>query len=365
MSPEAASGGWTGWLDHPWGIGAFTHPLTGITYVSIEDISNGKAERYRIDHLDTVQRFEGDFEWTYDTQTIGQWTFDDTLQDSVGRRDGTFVGGAPTYSYSQHGKVLDLDGVNDRVEMPSTTGYSAFTISAWVKATDTTGVNIITRANSTGGVFSAATHSLRINSTGSFEFYVYEPNPGGTPVQHVLTGTTVVQPDVWYHIVGVAENNGMMRLYVNGQEDGTAQSVGVMSSGTDVYHVGDPAFGASGWFDGLIDELRVWDQVLRPGDIQVLYDEAPAERDRYWALDGNLNDSAGTSPGTFNGGSPNYVTGMFGQAIDFDGTDDYLSALDATDPTNYTISAWVKPSDATNVSIITAHVGGRAGGRLL
>lgn len=353
MSPGAATGGWTGWLDHPWGIGAFTHPLTGITYVSISDISNGKAERYRMDNVDTIQRQQGNFQWKYATQTVARWKFDDTLQDTIEHRDGTFFGGTASYVYGQHGKAIDLDGSNDRVEMPSTANYSAYTISAWVNASDTTNVNIIARVSSAGGPLSAAIHSLRINNSGQFEHYLYEPNPGGTAVQHVLTGTTIAQPNVWYHVVGVAQNNGTMRLYVNGQEEGTAQSVGTMYAGTDVFHVGDPAYGASGWLDGLIDDIRVSDQPLRADEVRAIYDEITAERDAYWSLDGNLNDTAGANHATFGGGLPSYATGMFNQAVDFDGIDDYTSAPYTTDAENYTISAWVKPADTTSVGIVT------------
>ena len=38
--------------------------------------------------------------------------------------------------------------------------------------------------------------------------------------------------------------------------------------------------------------------------------------------------------------------------IDLDGTDDYVNIPYSTDPTAYTITAWVKPTDITSVNIV-------------
>ena len=60
-----------------------------------------------------------------------------------------------------------------------------------------------------------------------------------------------------------------------------------------------------------------------------------------WTFNGNANDSGGTNHGTAFG-SPAYVTGKIGQAVDLDGTDDYI---DLPDPVGRareaTIATWV------------------------
>ncbi|RYD36097.1 MAG: hypothetical protein EOP85_18510, partial [Verrucomicrobiaceae bacterium] len=60
-----------------------------------------------------------------------------------------------------------------------------------------------------------------------------------------------------------------------------------------------------------------------------------------WALDNNPSDSVGSNPATVFGG-PGYVAGKVGQAIDLDGTDDYV---DIPDPIGRlretTIATWV------------------------
>ena len=73
----------------------------------------------------------------------------------------------------------------------------------------------------------------------------------------------------------------------------------------------------------------------------------------YWPFDGNLSDIAGTAGGTFVGGQPSYQRGQIGQAISFDGVDDYVDIPSPTNPALYTISAWVKPLRTSDAGVVT------------
>jgi len=64
----------------------------------------------------------------------------------------------------------------------------------------------------------------------------------------------------------------------------------------------------------------------------------------YWQFEGNTNDSAGANHGTATGG-PTFVAGKIGQAINFDGVDDYVNcgtaaSLDITG--EITVACWIK-----------------------
>ncbi len=64
----------------------------------------------------------------------------------------------------------------------------------------------------------------------------------------------------------------------------------------------------------------------------------------YWKFEGNTNDETGVNNGTI-AGNPQYVTGVQGQALDFDGDGDYVEfpAEQQTicDGCNFTISSWI------------------------
>ncbi|RYD27286.1 MAG: hypothetical protein EOP87_21395, partial [Verrucomicrobiaceae bacterium] len=68
----------------------------------------------------------------------------------------------------------------------------------------------------------------------------------------------------------------------------------------------------------------------------------PAENvDVRYNFDGNTNDALGTAHAMATGG-PTYVTGKSGQAIDLDGTDDFVTApYNVGNSTDITVAAWI------------------------
>jgi len=74
----------------------------------------------------------------------------------------------------------------------------------------------------------------------------------------------------------------------------------------------------------------------------------------YWKLDEvvgtTVSDASGALNTGTNVGATINQTGQVDQAYSFV-TNDYITILDATDPTVYTIVVWVKPTDVTSVNI--------------
>ena len=92
--------------------------------------------------------------------------------------------------------------------------------------------------------------------------------------------------------------------------------------------------------------------------ILTMVDASSADMVGHWKFDGDLNDSFGQADGTFNGGSPAYVTGRIGQGIDFDGVSQFVH-IHSENPSAYTISLWVRPArtDAASVIVRTSDSG--------
>ena len=143
---------------------------------------------------------------------VGYWPFDGNLNDLAGTANGTFSGGQATYAAGQVGQAVSFDGMDDFVNIPSTTNPAAYTIAVWVKPATAGAAGIVTRTDASGPVASWS-HQLRVNASGTFHHYLW------VGAERNLAGTTPVVPDAWHHVVIVAQNNGPMRLYVNGQED--------------------------------------------------------------------------------------------------------------------------------------------------
>ena len=169
------------------------------------------------------------------------------------------------------GQSLDCDGVNDYAQVLDALHPSAYTISAWVKADAIRAQSIVVRGTSGGPSF-AQSHQLRMDAGGRFQHYTT------TPSGKVVTGTTVAVAGQWYHVCAVAANGGTMRLYVNGVEQGTAQTVTTLGAGLDRWFIGSNGLGVT-YFDGRIDDVAIWNTAfdatavaalasgtIRPGD---------------------------------------------------------------------------------------------------
>ena len=192
----------------------------------------------------------------------GRWQLDNNAVNSVNGTFGT-VNGNPTYLYGPQGKAINLnpaDGV-DYLDLPYSQppSFHHFDLGQPHR-------HLRRQSHLADRGQQRALEQLRINADGKFEYYLQSLDTPGTGAitQHQLTGTTIAKPGQWYHIVGVSQNHGSMRLYVNGQEEGTSQSIIQMVPGADRFHVGDASSTGTPClhFTGQVDDIRVSDRPL-------------------------------------------------------------------------------------------------------
>jgi hypothetical protein len=199
---------------------------------------------------------------------IGYWKFEGNLSDSAGKNNGTFTGGPPAYVAGQVGQAISFDGVDDFVNLPSPVNPAAYSIAVWVKPARPDPAGIVTRTSANGPT-TEWSHQLRIQN-GVFHHYLW------VGAERNLPGTTTVSADTWYHVVIVAQNNGPMRLYVNGKEDAPSIGVaGTLWAGGDRLHIGSNSGHGMGWFKGLVDDLRIYNRELSAAQVADLYNGIP------------------------------------------------------------------------------------------
>jgi hypothetical protein len=118
-------------------------------------------------------------------------------------------------------------------------------------------------------------------------------------------------------------------------------------------HIGaeDSSTTASNYYDGVVDEARIYARALSGWEVEQLYNWS-AGPTLWWKLDENAGTSTAADSSTNNftatlNGSPRWAPGRYGSAILFDGIDDYVSSTAAASSvmlnTQGTISAWVYP----------------------
>jgi len=190
------------------------------------------------------------------------------------------------------GKALDFDGTNDYVTFGTASGLgvTTFTIEAWITQ-DGAGATTTT-SSAGGGGFTSTNPAVPIltkgrgegdNSNVDMNWFLglqankiavdYEEGAGQVqPGQnHAYTGTTTIVNGRWYHAAATFDGT-TLRLYLNGVEEGTGLNVGAGSRlprSDSIQHAGlatamTSTGLAQGFFNGVIDEARVWN-VARSG----------------------------------------------------------------------------------------------------
>lgn len=216
------------------------------------------------------------------------------------------------------------------------------TIEAWVKLesqpADTDSDYVIVSKYDSGGNQRGFTFSYRkIASTPSFQLTT--SSDGSTANQCEFSYT--LQTGVWYHIAGVYDASaGSLEVYVNGLSAGT-DTGGATSiyNNTAPFSIGRRLSGGStaGSFDGLIDEVRMWNDIRTAQEIQdnlgkeLVGNEAGLVG--YWKLNNDYTDSTANGNDLTATNSP-----VFSTDVPFDGSETNIS--DSTTLTTNLVSYW-------------------------
>ncbi|MCB1097669.1 MAG: lamin tail domain-containing protein [Verrucomicrobiae bacterium] len=155
------------------------------------------------------------------------------------------------------GDAMRFDGSNDYVQIDESAPLTGYSLSMWVRADVIRAQSIMLMTNA-GGATTAWSHQLRMTADGRFEHYTFD-GAGKT-----VTGTTVAQPDIWYHIAVTATNGGQMFLFVDGVAEGTPVAVGSLWNQGSRWRAGEESGDGFAFYDGRIDELAIWHFAIKP-----------------------------------------------------------------------------------------------------
>lgn len=227
-------------------------------------------------------------------------------------------------------------------------GSGKKTIAFWVKATTAASQKII---NIDG------TDQIETNGSAAITATSF---PGTTVVYVDGSTASAVITTGWHHVV-------------------ITDTTGVAGTTFEIGRVG------STYFTGVIDDVRVYSRVLDQTEVTRLYQLGATSYINtttsvqsqalttglvgHWTFDGarllqNVTDSSTSANTSYlaNFTSTTTVAGRIGQAIDLDGTDDYIRVPDANslDVTNVTIAAWIKrgSSNVAGAGIVCKGNGG-------
>ena len=271
------------------------------------------------------------------------------------------------------------------VELPETGVMSFF---AWVKRDDATNLDTVIAKDESIG---SQAYVFAITAVGKLELKM-----GGDEMLIESVGTMT---DTDWHHIGFTKTTRNAALYVDGEVVFTRKVGIILDNALDIQigrrYLDSEIPTYTEYFDGLMDESKIYDRALSATDVRALYnselyniintntiiattvtaDNLIYLRDErisgqglvgYWSANGHALDYSGTgNDGTAAGGVP-YATGKMGQAFDFDGTNGRIDVGDQTtlEPTDLTLTFWAKTTafgDSLNGGIAKGDIFGTGG----
>ncbi|WP_409342312.1 LamG domain-containing protein [Paenibacillus sp. MBLB4367] len=283
----------------------------------------------------------------WDRLTVGSWQLDEAsgsvaADSASGAYPGTIVG-ATREADGKFGRALRFDGNGDFVTLgdPADGSFDFgtahdFSLSAWVKTSTTGKTQFIASKGDTNGAY-----WLRFETDNTIRFLL---DYGST--YDAAQSTAAYADGKWHHVVGVADRDAGLRLYVDGVLAGqdNALTGGNVSSALPltIGHASTLAM------NGLIDGVSLYNYAIGDWEIARMFGEYG-----HWTFDESAGSVAADSTAfAYDGSVSNAVWsagGKYGNALGFDGNGDYVTlpnpfyhdaAFGRTD--NFSISMWVK-----------------------
>jgi len=207
--------------------------------------------------------------WARPTNGLVSWyKMDNNWLDSNGTNHGTGYNGV-TFGTAKYGTYSgSFDGVDDYVDMGDPADGSldfsgSFSLEAWFKTT-ASGEDIIGKTTAGGGIG----YNLYIGGDGNIGFTVISLSG--------VAGVDDPEPNKndgnWHHAVGVYDGTNAY-IYVDGVLKATQGGSGINSSNDVSFYIGmgSAGAGAISYFNGLIDEVAIYNRALTPAEITDIY----------------------------------------------------------------------------------------------
>lgn len=208
---------------------------------------------------------------------------------------------------------INFGGTNSYVSFgnPSALGLAQFTLEAWIYktgngATVSTGAGgvtaqpIITKGrDESEGNTRDLNYFLGINSSGKLVADFEEGSGSASPgTNHPITGTTTIANNAWHH-VAVSYNASIFKLYLDGSVETTLTiNRGAQSASIQPASIGSALNStsvASGFFQGRIDEARIWNVARTQAAIQATINTQLSTPQSGMVARWGLNEACGTS----------------------------------------------------------------------
>ena len=214
------------------------------------------------------------------TTCLGAWLFDDdgtnVEEDISGNGSNGTMMGNPNWADGKFGKALDCDGVDDYVDCGDSdildVGTEDFSIVAWIKCAKYTPPgwrdDIVNKFDTTAPRKGYTLSVRGASDATNKDRPVCILGLGSSSGVNVF-GTSSINDDVWHHVAASIDRDGEAILYRDGAVEtrvSIAAYVDQDEDNTRNFNIG--AQSGSGMFQGLIDEVALFNFALTEADVR-------------------------------------------------------------------------------------------------
>ncbi len=199
---------------------------------------------------------------------VGWWKLDETeggiAKDSSGGNHNGILNGNAKWSKGKVGGAIELDGSGDFIRIDDKSAFDfggQVTIACWV--------NIRSVPNEWAAIVTKGDSSWRLSTVQGQRKFHASVNSWN---RFTVDGSTMVNTNEWHHVATVYDGKEMC-IYIDGKLDVTKLWKGGIAKNDFNVLIGENAEQNGRFFDGLIDDVRVYNYALRQADIMALYNE--------------------------------------------------------------------------------------------
>jgi hypothetical protein len=273
--------------------------ISNLTFKKITDtvatfwIDDIRKASYMTDY--DASTLESDYLYSSsDTDLIAYYPMDETsgstVNDIARENNGTAAGTTIVDAYNNKGRNFAGDGSGDIIDCGSSTDLeptTELTVSAWVYAEsgpDAQGRTALSKYDYDSAETDNGWNFGATWTTDEFNFRVYGPTNGGSVAESNFFANNL---NTWVHMVGVFDGSNFIKLYKNGVLIGTdAVDVPAYIDYTEDSSliIGRRSVETQSYWDGSIDEVRIYDRALTADEVSLLYDATSTRYVQYQAI---------------------------------------------------------------------------------
>src|SRR3989338_2687980 len=289
---------------------------------------------------------------------VGYWGFEEgsgamAYDGSNYGNTGTLTAG-PSWTKGKVGSALSFDGTDDYVEKASAIGLptgatAPFTLSGWVK------VSAYVDLSHVFGFGSQMPNGLNNGTMRSILEYNSNWYFWGAGADWD-TGIAFDADNNW-HFAVISANATNIFFYRDGVLRASSARPAALQTANTYVTMGSK-HSAGAFFNGQIDEVRCYNRELSAEEVRYHYNRGGPqaqwkfdEGEGRTVYDSTDNNNDGTLILAGSATSSAWVSGKYGTALSFDGTDDYVDAGNVSSNAR-TISFWLKRGDTSDKDVI-------------